>query len=815
MSQNLPNQAKIVVVGGGVVGTSVLYHLAKLGWEDIVLLERRELGCGTTWHAAGLVGQLRTSYNTTRLAQYTAELFESLEEETGQQTGYRQNGSISVASHDQRFEELKRSASMARAFGVEANVITPCQAKDLYPILNIDDLVGAVYIPKDGQINPLDVVQAYAKGARSNGASIFENIKVTDIVVEKGRVRSVCTDQGDISTDIVVNCAGMWARQVGLMCGVDIPLHAAEHFYVVTEPMDNLPSNLPILRDPTGYTYFKEDAGKLLVGAFEPEAKPWGMDGIPEDFCFDQLPHDWDHFEPALNNALHRVPCLAEAGIHTFFCGPESFTPDNRYYLGEAPSVKGLFVAAGFNSIGIQSSGGAGKVISEWITNGYALQDYWDVDIRRISSFQNNSRYLHDRISESLGLLYAMHWPFRQPETSRNVRKSPLHDRLAAKGACFGETYGWERADWFAPGEVSPQYEYSYGRQNWFENTRAEHEAVRNNVGIFDQTSFAKFFVEGYDAEAYLNRICANNVSVEPGRVVYTQWLNERGGIEADLTVTRLAENRYLVVTGAAVYLRDLTWLKRNLSEDLHVVITDVTSGFSVLSIMGPQSRNLLSKVTTADLSNDAFPFLASKEIELGMAFGRASRITFVGELGWELYVSTDFVQHVYDEIIAAGEEFNLTHCGYLSLNSLRMEKAYRHFGHDIADEDNPIEAGLGFAVAWDKPGGFIGLEALSELRGKTPNRKLVQFAFEDPEPLIYHEEPIYRDGSLVGRVTSGMYGYTLGSSVGLGYVSSDDGVTADYVNSGSYEIEVAGERFPVKASLRPMYDPSSVRPKA
>ena len=815
MSKSLPEKAKVVIIGGGAVGTGVLYHLAKAGWEDLVLLERRELGCGTTWHAAGLVGQLRPNLNLTRLAQYTAELFESLEEETGQPTGFRQNGSLSVASDEHRFEELKRSVTMARAFGLEADVITPSEAKEYYPILNVDDMVGAVFIPKDGQINPLDVVQAYAKGARTNGARICENIKVTGISTENGRVCGVSTDQGFIAADIVVNCAGMWAREVGLLCGVEIPLHAAEHFYVVTEPIPGLPSDLPVMRDQTGYTYYKEDAGKLLVGAFEPNAKPWGMDGIPEDFSFDQLKEDWDHFEPALNNALHRVPLLNEVGIHTFFCGPESFTPDNRYYLGEAPNLKGFYVAAGFNSIGVQSSGGAGKVISEWIEKGHSPQDYWEIDIRRIAPFQNNSVYLRERISESLGLLYAMHWPFRQPETSRNIRKSPLHDRLAAQGACFGETYGWERADWYAPGETSPQYEYSYGRQNWFENNRAEHEAVRNNVGIFDLTSFAKFMVEGFDAEKYLNRICANNVAVEPGRVVYTQWLNERGGIEADLTVTRLGENRFLVVTGAAVHLRDLTWLRRNLSDDLHVVVTDVTSAYSVLSIMGPNSRELLSRVTSANLSNEHFPFLSSKEIELGMAFGRASRITYVGELGWELYIGTDVVQHVYDEILAAGDSLGLVHCGYLALNSLRIEKAYRHFGHDIADEDSPLEAGLGFAVAWDKPGGFIGKEALEKQRGRTLQRRLVQFVFEDPEPLIYHEEPIFRDGELVGRITSAMFGHTLGGCVGLGYVNCADGVTPDYINSGKFEIEVAGERFAARASLRPLYDPRSERPKA
>ncbi len=815
MPKKLPEKVDIVVIGGGAVGTSVLYHLAKLGWDDIILLERRELGCGTTWHAAGLVGQIRSSYNLSRLARYTAELLDVLEEETGQQMGFRQGGSLAVASDAERMEEFKRLVSMAKSFGVEAQIITPQEALKRYPILNIDDLVGCVFVPKDGQINPMDMVQAYAKGARQAGGRIFENVKVTGIRSKNGTVTGVDTNQGHIEAKFVVNCGGMWAREIGLMGGVDVPLHAAEHYYVVTEPMEGLPPDLPSMRDPNGYTYYKEDAGKLLVGAFEPNAKPWGMDGIPEDFCFDQLPEDWDQFEGALSNALHRIPSLADTGIHTFFCGPESFTPDDRYYLGEAPNLRRFYVAAGFNSIGVQSSGGAGKVIAEWITNDYPSNDYWDVDIRRVHPFQNNSKYLHDRITETLGLLYAMHWPFRQVETSRNVRKSPLHDRLAAKGACFGETFGWERANWYAPEGVKPEYEYTYGRQNWFEHCAAEHAATRSGVGIFDLSSFAKIMVQGPDAEKFLNQICANNVSVDPDRIVYTQWLNDRGGIEADLTVKRLAEDQYLVVTGAASQIRDHDWLRRHITSDLRVVTTDVTSGYSVLSIMGPNSRALLSQVTPADLSNEAFPFLTSKEIEVGYAIVRASRITYVGELGLELYIPTEFAQHVYDEIVQAGESHGLKHCGYHALNSLRMEKAYRHWGHDITDEDNPLEAGLGFAVAWDKPGGFIGREALLKRRGGAQKKRLVQFLLNDPDPLLYHEEPIYRDGQFVGRTTSAMYGYTLGGSVALGYVNCEDGVTPDFVASGAFELEVAGERFSAQASLRPMYDPRSTKPKA
>ena len=815
MSKAIPSKAKVVVIGGGAVGGSVAYHLAKSGCEDVVLLERREIGCGTTWHAAGLVGQLRATFNLTKLARYTTELLATIEAETGQQTGYKQNGSLAIASQPARMEELKRLSTMAGAFGVETRVISLAEVKEHYPIMNTDDLVGAVFVPKDGQINPLDMVQAYAKGARMHGARLFENVKVTGIATANGKVTAVHTERGDIATNCVVNCGGIWAREIGMMVGVDIPLHAAEHYYIVTEPIKDLQTSLPTLRDQDGFIYVKEDAGKLLVGAFEPNAKPWGMDGIPEDFCFDQLPEDWNQFEPALTNALHRLPLLAETGIHTFFNGPESFTPDNRYYLGEAPNLKGFFVAAGFNSIGVQSSGGAGKVIAEWINAEELNVDYWDVDIRRVNPFQNNTRYLHDRTVESLGLLYAMHWPYRQPESARNVRKSVLHDRLAARGACFGETAGWERANWFAPPGVTPQYEYAFGRQNWFEYSRQEHEAVRNGVGLFDQSSFAKLSVEGRDACAFLNRICANNVDVEPGRLVYTQWLNSDGGIEADLTVQRITEQQFMVVTAAATLFRELSWLRRNLRDDENVVITDVTAGYATVSVMGPRARELLCQVTTADLSNDAFPFLSSKLIDVGYATVRAARITFVGEQGWELYIPTDFAQHVYDAIVEVGNAMDLKHCGYHALDSLRIEKAYRHWGHDISNEDDPLDAGLAFAVGWDKPNGFIGSDALLRKRGKPLTRRLVQFALDDPEPFLYHEEPILREGIVIGRTTSANYGHHIGSCVALGYVNADHHIDPQYIDDSAFEIEIAGERFTARASLRPMYDPRSERPKA
>ena len=812
MSKTLPKEARVVIVGGGIVGCSLAYHLTKLGCADVVLLERKKLTCGTTWHAAGLVGQLRATLNLTKLAQYTANLYDTLEAETGQATGYRRRGSIGVASNDARFEELKRGASMAKTFGLEVEVVGPGEIKELWPLINVNDIVGGVYLPGDGQTNPTDTTIALAKGARMGGAQVFEDTKVTGIVTQNGRAAGVRTEQGEIAAEFVVNCAGMWGREVGRMAGVNVPLHACEHFYIVTENMEGLPSDLPVLRDPDSCAYFKEDAGKLLLGAFEPNAKPWGMDGIPEDFSFDQLPEDFDHFTPILEAAMNRVPALEKVGIRTFFNGPESFTPDVRYMLGEAPELKNFFVAAGFNSIGIQSAGGAGKVLAEWILEGHPPMDLWDVDIRRMQPFQGNARYLRERVSESLGLLYAMHWPYRQYETARGVRTSPLHERLAARGACFGEVAGWERANWFAPEGVEPRYEYSYKRQNWFPYAAAEHKAVRETVALFDMTSFAKYLVQGRGAEAVLQKICANDVAVAPGKVVYTQWLNERGGIEADLTVTRLTESSYLVVTAAASARRDLAWLQGHIPAGADVTVNDMTAGYAVLSVMGPNSRALLSRVTDADLSNEAFPFGTAQEIELGYTRLRAVRVTYVGELGWELYVSSDFARSVFDTVVAEGDDLGLRLAGMHVLDSCRIEKAFRHYGHDITDEDTPIEAGLSFACRFDKNVEFLGREALLRQKEEGVRKRLVQFALEDPEPLLYHNEPIYRDGTIVGHVTSGNYGHHLGSAIGMGYVRNADGVTADFVKAGRYEIEVAGERFAAKASLRPMYDPKAER---
>ena len=814
LMSRLPTQAEIVIIGGGIIGCSVAYHLAKLAKKDVLLLERKKLTSGTTWHAAGLVRAMLYSGNLTRLARHSLELYTKLEKETGQATGLKQNGSISIATNEERWDELRRGAAMAKAFRVEAEEITPKKAQEMWPLLNIDDVVGAIFFPHDGQTNPADTAMALAKGARMGGVKILEDCKVTGIVTRDGRAAGVTTTEGEVKAEVVVNCAGMWAREVGLMAGVSVPLHAAEHFYVVTEPMD-LPSNLPVMRNMDSCAYYKEDAGKLLIGAFEPKAKPWGMDGIPDSFCFDELPEDFDHFQPILEGAIHRVPKLGETGIRKFFNGPESFSPDQRYLLGEAPELKNFFVAAGFNSIGIQSAGGAGMALAEWIVGGHPPFDLWDVDIRRMSPHQNRKTYLYDRVSEALGLLYAMHWPYRQYETARGIKLTPLYMRLKENGACFGEVAGWERANWFAPKGVAPKYDYSFKRQNWFAHSAAEVKATREKVAIFDQSTFAKFLVRGADAERELQRISAADVAVAPGRAVYTQWLNPRGGIEADLTVTRLADESYMVVTAAATAGRDLHWLRRNVAPDARVLIDDVTNSQAVLGVMGPNSRALLQPLSDTDLGNEAFPFGASREITIGNVRLRATRISYMGELGWELYVPSEFATGLFDTLLAHGEPHGLKLGGMHAMDSLRIEKAYRHWGHDITDEDTPLEAGLGFAVAFDKNADFVGRDALLKQKAeKKLAKRLLQFALEDPEPLLYHNEPIYRDGALVGHTSSAAYGHHLGRAIAMGYVHHEGGVDADYVGAGKWEIDVGLRRFAAKASLRPLYDPTSARMK-
>ncbi|GAA0310541.1 GcvT family protein [Rhodovulum strictum] len=811
---DLPSSARVVIIGGGISGCSVAYHLAEIGWTDIVLLERRQLTCGTTWHAAGLIGQLRASQNMTRLAKYSADLYRRLEAETGLATGFSQRGSMTVALSADRHEELLRQASMARAFGVEVNPLSPGEIKAMYPHLNIAGVVGGVHLPGDGQADPANIALALARGARMRGARIAEGVKALRVTADRGRVTGVDWQAGEetghIAAAMVVNCGGMWGRDLAAQNGVTLPLHACEHFYIVTEAIAGL-TQLPVLRVPDECAYYKEDAGKMLLGAFEPVAKPWGMGGIREDFCFDQLPEDFDHFEPILEKAVARMPMLAEAGIHTFFNGPESFTPDDRYYLGEAPGLAGYWVAAGYNSIGIVSSGGAGMALAQWMDRGAPPFDLWEVDIRRAQPFQRNRRYLRERVTETLGLLYADHFPYRQMTRARGLRRSPLHEHLKARGAVFGEVAGWERANWFAEEGQAREYRHDWGRQNWFANARAEHLALREGVGLLDMSSFGKIRVEGRDACAFLDRLCANRIDVDPGRIVYTQMLNAAGGIESDLTVTRLAETAFLLVVPGATVQRDLAWLRAHL-DGAAAVIVDVSAAEAVIPVMGPRSRALLQRVSPDDFSNAGFPFGTAREIEIGLGLARAQRISYVGELGWELYVSTEQAAHVFEELEAAGADLGLRPCGLHAMDSCRIEKGYRHFGHDITDEDHVLEAGLGFAVRTDK-GDFIGREAVLRKRAAGLSRRLVQFRLTDPAPMLFHNEPILRDGRIVGQIGSGAYGHTLGGAVGLGYVPcTRPGEPAAEMLAARYEIEVAGRVFAAEASLVPMYDPGSAR---
>lgn len=812
---SLPEKARVVIIGGGVIGCSVAYHLAKIGWKDIVLLERKQLTSGTTWHAAGLIAQLRASKNMTKLAKYSQELYGSLEAETGVATGFRRCGSITVALTDARKEEILRQAAMARAFGVEVEEISPNEVKERYEHINIDGVIAGVYLPKDGQGDPANIAFALAKGARLKGALIKENVKVTKINKDGRRVTGVEWQRGEetgqIEADYVVNCAGMWSHEVGKMAGVNVPLHACEHFYIVTESIPNL-KQMPVLRVPDECAYYKEDAGKLLLGAFEPNAKPWGMNGIPDSFEFDQLPEDFDHFEPILEQAVNRLPMLAEAGIHTFFNGPESFTPDDAYHLGLAPECDNFWVAAGFNSIGIQSAGGAGMALAAWMDSGEKPFDLGDVDINRMQPFQGNKTYLYERSKETLGLLYADHFPFRQKETARGIRKSPLHYHLEKNGAVFGELAGWERANWFADKGQKAEYEYSWERQNWFENSAREHHAIRNNVGLYDMTSFGKIRVEGPDVENFLNYVCGGNMSVPVGKLVYTQFLNSKAGIEADVTATRISETAFLVVTPAATRLADQTWLERH-KGNFNVVISDTTAGEAVLAVMGPNSRKLLQMVSPNDFSNAVNPFGTSQNIEIGMGLARVNRVTYVGELGWEIYVSSDQATHVFETLHTAGQDLDLKLCGLHMMDSCRMEKGYRHFGHDITSEDHVLEAGLGFAVKTDKPN-FIGREAVLAKKENGLENRMLQFKLADPEPLLYHNEPILRNGEVVGYLTSGAYGHTLGAAVGLGYVPCKGEKAADVLAS-NYEIDVAGTKVKADVSLKPMYDPKSERVKA
>ena len=816
MSAQIPERASAIVIGGGVIGSSVAYHLAKQGWTDVVLLERQQFSCGTTWHAAVLVGSMRANESQARLCEYSMAVLTELEQETGQSTGFKQVGSISIAHSVARFEELKRVAAMNNAFGVtQVDMITSDEIKALYPFVETGDLLGGSWVAQDGTASPVDITSSFVKGARQRGVKCLEGVKVTAINQANGKVTGVVTDQGEIQADFVVNCAGLWGREVGKMAGVSVPLHACEHYYAITEKQDDIPSDLPVLRDHDRCAYYREDAGSLLVGAFEPNAIPWGQNGIPDDFAFEELEgHMDDQFMPVLEHAMHRVPFLQDVGWRKFFCGPESFTPDDQFHMGESPELKNFYVACGLNSVGIQTSGGMRRALAEWMELGHAPMDLWGNDIRRMLPFQSTQHYIEDRVSETLGLLYENHYPYRQMTTSRNIRHSPLHEKLAAHNACFGEAAGWERPNWFAPEGVEPKYEYSFGKQNWFEYNAAEHKAAREKVVLFDQSSFSKYLVQGRDSCKVLQRISSANVDVEIGKMVYTHWLNDRGGIEADLTVTRLAEDRYWIVSGAAQTIKDINWLERNIGEDEFCCVSDITNAWAVMGVMGPDSRALLSDVLNHDMSTEKFPFGAFQAVELGASRAYAARVSYVGELGWELYVPTDQARHGFDILWDKGQTHGLKMAGMHTLDTCRIEKKFVHYGHDVAEEDTPLECGMSFVCDLEKEIPFIGRDAILKQKETQSfmNKRLVQFLLENPEAMLYSHEPILRDGIIVGHLTSGNYGHTLGSSVGLGYIEVEDQVTKEYIEAGKFEIDVGGDRIPARASLTAMYDPQAKR---
>jgi 4-methylaminobutanoate oxidase (formaldehyde-forming) len=815
VATELPDRARVVIIGGGVIGTSVAYHLTKLGLTDVVLLEQGQLSSGTTWHAAGLVGQLRASESATRLVQYSTQLYAELEDETGLSAGYKQCGGVTVARSEDRMVQLRRTAANAAAFSMECELLSPEQALEHYPVMRVDDLVGAIWVPADGKANPTDLTFALAKGARMRGTRVVEKTRVTDILTSDGRVTGVRTDRGDVEAEIVVNCAGQWAKQVGAMAGVNVPLHSAEHFYVVTEDINGVHPDLPILRDPDGYTYFKEEVGGLVIGGFEPEAKPWvSPDAIPYPFEFQLLDEDWDHFEILMNNALLRIPALEVTGIKKFYNGPESFTPDNQFILGEAPELDNFFVGAGFNSVGIATAGGAGRALAEWIVNGAPTSDLTGVDIRRFAPFNGNNRWLHDRVAEVLGLHYEIPWPNREMKTARPFRRSPVHHLLEAANANFGSRNGWERANFFAPAGTDPAIEYTWGKPNWLTWSAAEQSNTRNAVTVFDQTSFSKYLMVGPDAEAALQWLCTADVGVEVGKAVYTGMLNERGTYESDVTVTRTGADEYFIVSSAATTERDKDHIRRNLQADTRASLVDVTSAYAVLGVMGPNSRALLSTLTSADLSDEAFPFGTSQQIALGYATVRATRITYVGELGWELYVPAEFAVGVYQDLMESGEQFGVGRGGYYTIESMRLEKGYRAFGRELTPSENPVEAGLMFACKLKTDIGFLGRAAVEKAKAEGTRRKLVGFSVDAPDAMLWGGELVLRDGAVAGQVTSAAWGETAGGCVGLAYVRAGDNsvIDAGWAKAGNYQVNVGGELYPISVSLRPIYDPTSTK---
>ncbi len=808
----LPSSARIIVVGGGIVGCSTAYHLGAMGEDEVLLLERHKLSSGSTWHAAGLVGQLRTNANVTRLLGYSVSLYNCLEGETGLATGWKMNGGLRLACTPDRWTEVKRQATTARSFGLEMQLLTPSEAQALWPIMQVDDVIGAAYLPTDGQASPSDLVQALARGARSHKVQIREDTRVTAILTENGRVTGVETDQGNVACEKLVLCAGQWTRELAATIGVTVPLVSVQHQYLITEKIEGVPANLPTLRDPDRLTYYKEEVGGLVMGGYEPNPKPW-VTRVPEDFTFQLLDSDWDHFAPIMELAIGRVPQLAEVGINRLINGPESFTPDGMFILGEAPEVSNCFVGAGFNAFGIAAGGGAGMALAEWIVGGAPPYDLWNADLRRFGRPHRSTEWVRTRTLEAYAKHYTMAWPFEEHESARPTRRSPLYDRLLAQGACFGEKLGWERPNWFADlaaGEDAHD-RYSFGRQNWFAAAGREHRAMRETAGLIDQTSFAKFLLSGPGAADALDRICANDVAKPVGSLTYTQMLDQRGGIQCDLTVARTGEQEFTIVTGTGFATHDFDWIRRNIPAGAEAQLVDITSGIAVLALMGPRSRDILAELTDDDVSNEALPFASVRSISVAGCMVSALRITYVGELGYELHVPVESAVTVYEALMSAGRRHGLVNAGYRAIESCRLEKGYRAWGADIGPDHTPIEAGLGWAVKDRSGADFIGRDAIAAQR-RDGVRKRLTGSTTDASVVLLGRETIFRDGERVGWLSSAGFGYTIDRSIGYGYVRHPDGVTAEFVLSGTYELEVATERVPCAASLQPFYDPASDR---
>jgi sarcosine dehydrogenase len=808
----LPSQAGIVVIGGGIIGCSTAYHLARDHRADIVLLEQNKLTSGSTWHAAGLVGQLRSSASITQVLKYSVDLYKRLDKETGLETGWKMTGCLRLACNQDRWIEFKRLATTAQSFGMDMHLLSASDVKAMWPLMDVSDLVGATFLPTDGQASPSDIAQSLAKGARMHGARLHEGVRVTGFDIAEGRVTGVKTDQGTIACEKVVNCAGQWARQVGAMAGVSVPLQPVKHQYVITEKIDGLATDIATIRDPDRRTYFKEEVGGLVMGGYEPDPVPWTLGDVPNDFEFQLFEDDWDHFEQHMKQALARVPALEKAGIKKMIHGPESFTPDGNFILGVAPNLENFYVGAGFNAFGIASAGGAGWVLAEWIARGEAPMDLWVVDLRRFSALHEDRRWVCDRTLEACAKHYTIGFPHEEYESGRPRIVSPLYDRLKRLNACFGSKLGWERPNWFAPKGVEPRDIYSMGRQNWFAPVGEEHQAVRERVGIFDQSSFAKFEMTGRDAAEALSWICANDIQKPPGRLTYTQMLNSRGGIECDLTAARLADDRFYIVTGTGFRTHDFAWIADHIKPGLDARLSDVTEDWGTLSVMGPRARDAMGAVTDADMSNAAFPFGHVREIAIAGHRVRALRVTYVGELGWELHVPIAATGDVFDALMAAGARHGIAPAGYRALEALRLEKGYRAWGSDITPNDTPFEAGLAWAVKLKSNLAFMGREACAAQSHGSLKKKLAGFTTEDSDVVLVGRETILRDGKQVGYLTSGGFGYTVGKPIGHGYVRNQVGVSDDYILSGTYELVVAKDVVRAKVHLVPLYDPQNVR---